>query len=407
MKIKKILFSFLLIMPFLTNAQLAVNHVKPIDSLSTGNSTQWLENKFDYALKSIKIVGLGEVCHGGHEPFEIKAAMMKYLVTKQGYRQLLFEMADVALRAINDYLNNDSLPKSTQTIDSLFVKNDKISGSSRLFDADEIKSLFLWIKEYNLNYRKDKVTLRGIDISGMSYSYFRIKYFDNAYRQQLLQKWGSSMLTALQVEQIVNEWRAASLDSLKKVYTQTQMQTLQIDLRDFHNLVLYQSGGGEKSSDLMTLRDSIMALNVEELTNGKSIIWAHNTHVSNSGFHEGYFNAKTLGNFLKEKYENSYYIILTDFSDVAEVTVRQHDKSISSEHFNSNKKSLANILYKKFNIQQGLVFAKDIGGLNTVFGYNSIGAGGATNFIPCTSNDFDALIFIKGISPSHCEFLSK
>lgn len=398
---KYLLLTCLLALPFFIKAQLPSSYVKPIDALSTKDSILWFDSNFGLILKEKQIVGLGEVCHGGHEPFEIKARIMRYLILKQGYRQLLFETADIGLRDLNSYLSDETLDKSSQIVDSLFAKRDKILGGPSPFDAREVKSVFTWIKEFNLTHPNDKVTVRGIDISGITYNYVKIKYFSKTDLKKIQQKSGTGIVTIPKATQIVDDWYNQSKDSLKKVYTSEQMQNLQLDLRDFHNLVRYQLGGGEKSSVLMTLRDSVMAQNLIDLLHGKAIIWAHDTHVANSGFGSGLFHAKMLGNYLREKFGASYFIVLTDFSGRAEVTVKSTDGSFNVEEFSSNRKSTAYLLFNKYNLKKGFVFTRDLQDLNTGFGYNSIGAAGARNFILCSQAGFDALFFVEHISPSH------
>src|SRR4051812_11668560 len=66
--------------------------VYPLGSMALNEDGAWLANIFDSKLSdNVEIVGLGEFSHGAHETYASNAKMIQYLVSKRGYRQLMFE----------------------------------------------------------------------------------------------------------------------------------------------------------------------------------------------------------------------------------------------------------------------------------------------------------------------------
>lgn len=103
-------------------------------------------------LNNKTIIGLGEASHGTQEFYVQKSRLVKYLVTKQGYRLLAFEAPSASMQPINDYLLTGK-GDLTQTLTAM-----------GLYNSEELLHLFQWLKEYNQTKATDeKIEVIGFD----------------------------------------------------------------------------------------------------------------------------------------------------------------------------------------------------------------------------------------------------
>lgn len=103
-------------------------------------------------LKDKTVVALGEASHGTHEFFFQKGRMIKFLITKLGYKTLGFEFPESFITPVNQYLQGE--------------KDDlkKIMDNFFMYQTEEIYNIFQWIKEYNNTQAKEnKVVVFGYD----------------------------------------------------------------------------------------------------------------------------------------------------------------------------------------------------------------------------------------------------
>ena len=100
-------------------------------------------------LSEARIVGLGEASHGARELFQMKHRLVRFLVSRMGFRVLAMELDYPAARRINDYV----LGRSADT-DFLL----------KVWDTEAVVALFDWLRQYNAGQPdSDKVRILGID----------------------------------------------------------------------------------------------------------------------------------------------------------------------------------------------------------------------------------------------------
>jgi len=151
----KYLLSFLLFLSF--NAQAQVDTLKWINKnaqvLSSDSRTDQSDLSFlKKDLKGKNIVGLGEASHGTHEFYVYKGRIISYLIKNCGFSVIAFEVPDSIMLRINSFVQHGQ-----------GNLNEAMQGLG-LYSTEEIRDLFLNLRDYNKNKKSDKqVRLTGFD----------------------------------------------------------------------------------------------------------------------------------------------------------------------------------------------------------------------------------------------------
>ena len=331
------------------------------------------------------------------ETWRLKNILIKYLVEKKGFRELILEYADPELRKLNSYLSDSSV-NNVIILDSIFNNTFSNNGvRSSLYNTD-FKDLMSWIKGYNMNHQKEIISFRGMDIF-VGWGTFWNGWMNEMSKKRVRDVYGRRDLTVDETRDIVNNWYKLEKQKLKDSLHENSYRLLEMDIKNYMAHFDYVKNGGNKSIHMIRMRDSLMAINVKQLVNKKAIISAHNLHISNSGFHSAQWDAKMLGNYLRDRYGDKYYILLTDFSVEANVSIYSEPNNFMVRKFGSNPKTLAYTLNKKFQVAEGLVFDKDLQNIVDIK-LNSIGLKGDRTLNSAPPKSFDALIYFKNLSPS-------
>ncbi|MBS0028142.1 erythromycin esterase family protein [Chitinophaga sp. 22321] len=376
-----------------------------IGPLSLDSSTAWVERVFNTSLNDdVQIVALGEVSHGGYEPLALKAKMIQYLVEKRGYRNILMEFPDIEdIWPVRQYLLNNSV-KELSIADSLAQTT-----TTGLLNAQEVFSqLFRWLKLYNLAHPQEMVKVVGCDLSRDEgfrpfFLYNYIIPFDPVNAQRLLYHWENNQVSDSLRMDAINTWFNVNKSRLMKEMTKDEFSELQYHLQDETNAIghkpLENSPLPENDPLSTKYRDSIMAHNVIYFTGSqKTIVWAHNGHVSTLNWR--------MGKYLKAYYKSRYFILLTDFSNeaniyaiVGENEVAGGNRAIREQHFTTARTSISYNLLKNYGISSGIFFAPDIP-INKVYNDINVIDLHGKQFIQSSDQPFDVLAIFSKINPS-------
>lgn len=375
----RMMFTVCLLFATAAHAQLFL----PVGPLSLDSSNEWLQQAFDDKISdNVKLIGLGEFTHGGHEVFMLKAKVVQYLIEKKGVRDILFEYPNAALSLVNFYLKQTRL-KSEDTLKWICIQQ---FGNSIMDNS--LLDLLTWVKRYNLAHPDDMVSLKGVDISGASGSF--ANYFRNNFFQ---------LLDTVTQNKLNNEWNTVSIDSISKElisWHNDHKDSVQQRLKIYYSDFLYNVKNAEsdiawrasKNQFLQSLyqRDSIIADNIQLLLEKKAIFWAHNGHVVAENY---YVNA---GNRVKKALNSSYYVIATDFSEKATIML----PSGKNKAFSPHKQDVAHQLARSIGADGNIVFYSQ---LSSKIRIASIGIEGIyQSFV--SKNGFDALIILKTVTPA-------
>jgi erythromycin esterase-like protein len=362
---------------------------------SSSEAETYIKKHFETAIgDSVKLVALGEVSHGGYEPMAFKAHMVKFLVEKKGFRKLLIEGPDQDISKMRNYLN------SREALDTSFINKwvkdrDLNESSSAVY-----RELFYLLKAYNLIHEKDPVEVAGFDIGiNERFLNFILYRYIIPYNQQEAQKFIQMSGTARPVNEQIGylaNWFNLNRKSLEGKLGKPEFDWLSSYIRTAVNSLEYEVRRGDNSvSAIITanlFRDSVLSENVQYLAkNVKSIVWTHNAHAVAAGF-------KNMGNLLRERYGNSYYIIATDFPKVASVDILDNKSSKVQRSFTADPSSAARKLLEKYNISEGIFSRKELKDMGINGNTNVIDAYGLQFVITATENIIDALVVFSNIS---------
>lgn len=387
----------LLVLPGLAqNSKIPISRIGP---LSLDSGTAWVQQVFDTAIgDDIQLVGLGEVSHGGYEPMALKAKMVQYLVEKRGYRNLLLEIADIGfIRPVRLYLSDNNV-KDLSITDSL-VAGMNVTPAAKTV----LGNLFRWLKQYNLLHPAEMVRVEGFDLNGDAVfrNYFMYNYmipYDHVTAHGLLSQWGRGDLSDSLKMASVYAWYLDHKSELEKKLSKPEFEYLdrQVEL-NLHSLLhfLWKSAG--ELSKASIYRDSIQAKNVALISGTqKAVVWAHNMHISTT--------PRCMGMYLRQRYGERYYILLTDYSDEANIYLANEKDPVltTTQYFYSHSNTLAYMLSRYYRIYSGILFYRDVAARKISDRVNVIDAFGKSGVIG-EGIIFHALVIFKKIHLNHSE----
>lgn len=348
-------------------------------------------------MNSAELVGLGEVSHGSSEIFIIKSQLVKFLIEKMNFRQILFELDDPTLRPLNEYLKDGS-PRDKKQLDSIFDRDFNFAEGGIILNNQPFKELISWLKDFNVLHPDDVVELRGIDIF-VPFKIFRHHYMDSASVHLMQKEYGIRNLSLKETDRLIQDWYLREKQALEAKLGDEAFSLVQMDVRNFRSQLNYYANGDAGNSKMVQFRDSVMYKNVVELKSTKSILWGHNLHIRAGDFIMNRFHAKMLGSFLKQAYDKKYFTILTDFVDRAKITTISKAGNFSTKVFNINNKTLSSKFVVQPKFFQLLVFDDDPIIKDMGRSMNNIGLFGDYFLLSGEKKSFDALILFKELSP--------
>ncbi|PST83137.1 hypothetical protein C7T94_11070 [Pedobacter yulinensis] len=123
--------------------------IRPIQTLRADSSFEdiaFLEEK----LRDKDLIGLGEVTHGTAEVFRYKDRLVRFLVSRMGFRAIAFESDFIAMENIDAYINGKT--------DSLTLLSGTALGGSN-------RPMINWLRAYNLERKAtDRVHVFGVEL---------------------------------------------------------------------------------------------------------------------------------------------------------------------------------------------------------------------------------------------------
>lgn len=241
-------------------------------------------------LQDVQIVALGEQSHGTHEFFLLKHRLLKYLVTRLGFRAFVLEASRARCRPINDYvLHGKGNLGDVVRRQGFFT-----------WDTREMANLIQWIHDYNRGVPDtQKVQFFGMDpqlpeIDAIEAYVKRAGTRDAEFALKSLalvdtEIQNNPFLTRLTAERGLDLQKASAkvetfLDTHREQLVHWGVSQFNIIREDAHQL----SEAIEAARDprlFFEKRDTYMAENVRDLLSqlgpqSRIVIWAHNYHVS-------------------------------------------------------------------------------------------------------------------------------
>lgn len=253
------------------------------------------------------IVGVGDNVHGSATVFGLKNILSKALVEENGYTLLAIEDSPGVGEALNRYVHGKSGLLQRHEMNVMYANSNFID--------------FLnWLRQYNES-AADKVSIYGVDVNGRYEAQIRYinKETGGKYSSRLdsintifklrLAKWNHKGYEKIPFTDKDKSYFKENLEIIKTEVGQTDMaadrKTLLFYFVD--NLLHYLDYDRQE-------RERQMAENIKWILShhsGKKMIYqAHNSHVGNTQS-----TMKATGSWLKETFEDKYYIVGTCYFD--------------------------------------------------------------------------------------------
>lgn len=270
------------------------------DSVTSNNAPE----QFRGILQDKLIVALGENTHATSEYFKKKSEIIKYCVSKMGFKALVFESDVVASKNIDKYLI-----KGEGNIDSLLFEL-----GTKAWMTEEVREILIWLKNYNnMKSDTDKVRFFGIDVQWSINIAHEI--IINYKLENILTKASYEHLESISKKglKFTTDTSLTLCNELAKAaeYYPFRNNDEKSDFIELVNL-FYQNIDCKNSKDINEIskkRDFYMAQNAMKVIDTlklKSILWAHNEHILKS---KNVIGSEAMGTWLSKKYQSSYYCI--------------------------------------------------------------------------------------------------
>jgi erythromycin esterase len=328
---------------------------KPLNSVEPQASLNDLQ-PLKTMIKDASIVGLGEATHGTSEIYKTKHRLVKFLVTEMEYTNIVLEVEWGVGTKLNHYIQSG--------------KGDPKQLFSPLFRSKEMLQMIEWMRDYNANpKKKKKIQLFGMDITSADQEvYGSIKQYVKKYQPDLLpvveknyrvlEKNTDDLMKYVQLpveqrKQFIKQAQAVVqlLDQNHKQLEQKSTSLAFMQAKQNATIItqITEMLSSNDLKDSFNPHDKFMADNVKwvkQNIGGKTIVWAHNAHVSKGLINPEYYG-KMTGQYLSEQFGREYVVIGTSVSKGKYAVVDQNQQ-IVSQPIKSNEKSLNHILEKVF-----------------------------------------------------------
>lgn len=332
-RMKELAGIFLLVFGFVCHSQAAqVDDWVSRHGLALGGEpalSEQAQTLISKALQDVQVVGLGEASHGIAEFFEMKSALIKFLVDEEDFSLILIEATFGEVVYLNQYISGqrDDLDAILKGMPLWFLQ------------VEEFRDLLAWLREFNAEHN-NRVQLYGMEMQYVDRSLHHIRsYLDKvgADADSLWVSFGTDRIgeATANATAFFHLWQPMSGDALR------EHVALLIELRgvmaanktDFvarssvaefeqawrHLVVLEQFVSASMQSEEAIkhqMRDYFMFLNVQWTRtycgNPKTIVWAHNEHIWKQHGNGGY---DVLGRQLDKMYGAAYYAFGFDFGE--------------------------------------------------------------------------------------------
>ncbi|MCX2476507.1 erythromycin esterase family protein [Pedobacter sp. MC2016-05] len=283
--------------------------VSVLKQLELGESFKDLSPLGD-AIGDARVIGIGEPTHGTSEVAKFKTRILDYVIRQKGMRTIALEESIATCDQMNRLLNADTPALKDSLLSMPFYK---------LWKTQEMLELFTWINQYNRS-QDHKVKFIGFDMEdlGLRNSRRMLREFGEKYnpgiRQQTLVIDGDldSLIKLSRVSMDSEQTIRAAMrikNDLLQMDSLINMEKNRIDQQTVFELKSYVRVCRQwiENRFFKGNRDEFMAENINIFLDShpkeKVFLWAHNFHVANVNLN----GQKTMGAFLKEKYEGQYF----------------------------------------------------------------------------------------------------
>lgn len=355
----------------------------------SSNPNLYLENYNALAniAKDVKVIGLGEGTHGAKEFFQIKDKIIRLLVSKFRFTQIVAEITMPEAYQINTYiLTGKGDPKNMVE----HLSNYRLA-------PKEFVDLLYWLREFNI-HNNNVVRFTGIDMQDPTNAQDIVREFLVNYDTSFCPT--VSAFYEMSPASIISHIKKSKTTYLKRL-SEKQYDSIYVNAIIYHQATFYKSDSATSS-----FRDSCMASNFidyvdKQEESEKFVLWAHNLHINRLPRRMGAY----IGTYFREQYFpiglcfNTGSYLARDIHSMKNLTRHTSFSAIShsiewyfhlaqEKIFFFNLKNIGNIPQSQFLDRP--MFMRQIGDIGTKYSF----------FPTQLKRDYDALIFIDSINPS-------
>jgi erythromycin esterase len=287
----------------------------PLGHVEPGRGSSDL-NALKKTLKDVRIVGLGEVTHGGREIVRVKHRLVEFLVTQMGFTAFALEAAFSDAEPINDYV--------------LFGKGDRASALTSqgyvAHDSEEFAEMLEWLRRYNSTApAAKKVRFYGLDLFRNDVGRAKVLEFvhrvlpedeapaDSAFRALAAEEakwpaWDTANVARIRPRlEVLSNHLVAGETELPERATRAEFDRMLQYIEVMKQAALLKGRSQPMADNLRYLID-------HERPGTKLVIWAHNAHVATSTPNPNVGpDSYNLGYLLRRQFGRGYYALATEF----------------------------------------------------------------------------------------------
>lgn len=254
-----------------------------------------------------RVVGLGEATHGTREFFQMKHRMLEFLVEKMGFTVFAIEANFTESQAIDDYVLHGSGDAKAALAGAYFWT----------WHTAEVLDLIEWMRAYNADPKhKRKLRFYGVDMQTGAVAVKQLRDYlqkvDPDYAATVadqLTKMSNDAYLRAQAASLgpTIDALAERLDGRRRAYVAKSSRRAWQIARQNARLLAQQRAMNASTKGGYGERDAAMAANVEwistvEPKGTRIVLWAHNGHVSKTG----YAGIDSMGAHLKKDLGKRY-----------------------------------------------------------------------------------------------------
>jgi len=287
----------------------------PLRYTEAGHGSRDL-NALKKTLRGVRIVGLGEVTHGGREIVRVKHRLVEFLITQMGFTAIALEAAFSDVEPMNDYI--------------MFGKGDRAAALTSQgyvpHDSEEFAELLDWLRDYNRTVPASrKVHFYGLDLFRNDVGRRKV----SAFLRRVLSEdeaLADSVFQALAAEEA--KWPGWDTVNVAKIRPRLEVLSNHLVGREtelatratraeFDQILQYIEV--MKQATMLKGRSQPMADNLgyliaHERPGTKFVVWAHNAHIGTSTPNPNTgADSYNLGYILRRRFGRSYYALATEF----------------------------------------------------------------------------------------------
>ncbi len=368
--------------------------------------------------KNARIFGFGEATHYGKEFFDLKTKFFKHLVENQGVKLFIMEESYQAEAGINEWISGGKGDEAT------ILKNF----GQGIWYCQEVVELLKWMREYNRGKTyNDQVRFYGMDNQfGHSINLKLRKYVEKysiKIDEELLVAADSCSQKKLTNGGIKNwsKFYRPKLKEIEKILISQRSKVRESNIREYDDMVraihylqqytFFIQAPHSKNRD-QDMYDNVVKILDYEGDESKAFLWAHNEHINKKDLYT--YKMNSLGRNLKNKYKNQYLSVGFDFGNGSLIGYvfkeGEPTSSIIRELTLPYKDTFAETLF----LADSEIYYIDLNTIKGTEAYSFFNTEnrqlfiGGPGFDPDEadfltrkySDSYDALIFVKTISPA-------